>query len=129
MDNVIQSIISALLLFPFIVFILVFILVFKFIRKPLRSFGVAADTTTIFLFLSVPIAIEALFEVKTLVYILCITLLISVIITIQEWKKKKEIEYIPLLRKIWRFLFLCLSICYLLVLCLGLILKIIHYVN
>lgn len=124
----IQTIISALLLFPYIVFLLVFFVVFKFIRKPLRAFGVAADATTFFLFLSVPIAIEALFEVKTLAYFICIALLISVVITIQEWKKKKEIEYIPLLRKIWRFLFLCLSLCYVFVFCIGLILKIIHYV-
>lgn len=125
----IQTIISALLLFPYIVFILVFIVVYKFIQKPLRAFGVAADTTTFFLFLAVPIAIESLFEVKTLVYFLCIALLISVVITILEWKKKKEIEYLPLLRKIWRFLFLCLSLCYVFVFCFGLILIIIHYLN
>lgn len=106
-----------------------FYTVYKLTKKPKRAFGVAADITTFFLLLAVPIAIEALFEVKTMIYFFCFALLISVILTIQDWKTKKEIELVPLLRKIWRFLFLLLSICYIFVFCIGLILKIIHYLN
>ena len=129
MNNILQIIISTFLLLPYLVFLLMFYTVYKLTKKPKRAFGVAADITTFFLFLAVPIAIEALFEVKTMIYFFCLAILISVIITIQDWKTKKEIELVPLLRKIWRFLFLLLSVCYIIVFCIGLILKIIHYLN
>lgn len=129
MNNILQIIISTFLLLPYLVFLLMFYTVYKLTKKPKRAFGVAADITTFFLFLAVPIAIEALFEVKTMIYFFCFAILISVIITIQDWKTKKEIELVPLLRKIWRFLFLLLSVCYIIVFCIGLILKIIHYLN
>jgi len=128
-NNILQIIISTFLLLPYLVFLLMFYTVYKLTKKPKRAFGVAADITTFFLFLAVPIAIEALFEVKTMIYFFCFAILISVIITIQDWKTKKEIELVPLLRKIWRFLFLLLSVCYIIVFCIGLILKIIHYLN
>ena len=129
MNNILQIIISTFLLLPYLVFLLMFYTVYKLTKKPKRAFGVAADITTFFLLLAVPIAIEALFEVKTMIYFFCFAILISVIITIQDWKTKKEIELVPLLRKIWRFLFLLLSVCYIIVFCIGLILKIIHYLN
>ncbi|MFX3674200.1 MAG: DUF3397 family protein [Paenisporosarcina sp.] len=129
MSNFFQMILSTFLLLPYLVFVLLFFIINKLIRKPKRAFGVAADITTFILFLAVPIAIEALFEVKTMIYFFCFALVISVLLTIQEWKTRKEIELVPLLRKIWRFLFLLLSLCYLLVFCLGLLFKIMQYLK
>ncbi len=125
----IQIIISAFLLLPYLVFVLLFLVLNKMIRKPKRAFGIAADVTTFILLFAVPIAIEALFDVKTMIYFFCLAIVVSVVLTIYEWKSKKEIELIPLIRKIWRLLFLLLSICYLIVIFLGLILKIIQYLN
>lgn len=124
----IQIIISTFLLVPYLVFILTFFVLAKWTRKrPKQAFGIAADITTFILLFTVPIAIEALFEVKTMIYFFCLAIVISVVLTIYEWKSKKEIELIPLLRKIWRLLFLLLSTLYIIVFCFGLILKIIQY--
>lgn len=121
-------IISTFLLVPYLVFILAFFILSKWTKKrPKQTFGIAADLTTFALLFAVPIAIEALFEVKTMIYFFCLVIVIGVVLTIYEWKSKKEIELIPLLRKIWRLLFLLLSILYIIVFCLGLILKIIQY--
>lgn len=123
-----QMIISTFLVVPYLVFILSYFILLKWTRKqPKQAFGIAADITTFLLLFAVPIAIEALFDVKTMIYFFCLAIIISVIFTIYEWKSKKEIELIPLLRKIWRLLFLLLSTLYILVFCLGLILKIIQY--
>ena len=123
-------IISTFLLVPYLVFILAFFVLSKWTKKrPKQTFGIAADITTFILLFAVPIAIEALFEVKTMIYFFCLAIVIGVVLTIYEWKSKKEIELIPLLRKIWRLLFLLLSILYIIVFCLGLILKIIQYLS
>ena len=124
----IQMIISTFLLVPYLVFILAFFVLSKWTKKrPKQTFGIAADITTFILLFAVPIAIEALFEVKTMIYFFCLAIVIGVVLTIYEWKSKKEIELIPLLRKIWRLLFLFLSTLYIIVFCLGLILTIIQY--
>lgn len=124
----IQLIISTFLLVPYLVFILIFFVLAKWTRKrPKQAFGIAADITTFILLLAVPIAIKALFEVETMIYFFCLAIVISVVLTIYEWKAKKEIELIPLLRKIWRLLFLLLSTLYIIVFCLGLAFKIIEY--
>lgn len=125
----IQIIISSFLLLPYLVFVLLFFVLKKMMQKPKRAFGIAADVTTFILLFAVPIAIEALFNMKTMIYFFCLALVVSVVLTIYEWKSKKEIELIPLLRKIWRLLFLLLSIFYFIVIFLGLILKIIQYLN
>jgi len=70
-NNILQIILSTFLLLPYLVFLLMFYTVYKLTKKPKRAFGVAADITTFFLFLAVPIAIEALFEVKTMIYFFC----------------------------------------------------------
>ena len=129
MNNPLQAIISFLLIFPIVVFIIVFLISVKISHKKVRAIGNAADVTTILLFFAVPIAIQSLFQIKTSVIIVGIALVTSVILTVIEWKTKTEIELLPLLRKIWRFLFLVLSITYFIVWCVGLVFKIQEYIN
>lgn len=129
MNNILQTIISFLLVFPIVIFIIVFLVSVKISHKKVRSFGIAADITTILLFFAVPIAIQSLFHIETTGIIVGIALVTSVILTIIEWKTKTEIELIPLLRKIWRFLFLVLSVTYFIVWCIGLVFKVLEYMN
>jgi hypothetical protein len=128
MSNFFQTIISFLLVFPIVIFIVVFFVSSKISRKP-KAFGYAADITTLVLFFAVPIAIQSLFQIETVGFLVGIALIISVILTFLEWKSQKEIELISLVRKIWRFLFLILSVTYFIVWCLGIVLKVIEFVN
>lgn len=129
MLNIIQNIVSVALFLPYLVFFIVLFIALKSNRKPVRALGIAADVTTFVLFFAVPIAVEALFDVKTMIYILCIALVLSMFMTYQEWTNKKEIELLPLLRKIWRFLFILLSFVYIIVLLSGFIVKLMNYMN
>lgn len=129
MINVIHNIISVVLFLPYLVFFIVLFVAMKTRIKPVRAFGIAADVTTFVLFFAVPIAVEALFDIKTMIYMLCVALVLSMFMTYQEWTNKKEIELLPLLRKIWRFLFILLSLVYIIVLLSGFILKMMNYMN
>lgn len=128
MSNFFQTIISFLLVFPIVIFIVVFFVSSKISRKT-KAFGYAADITTLVLFFAVPIAIQSLFQIETVGFLVGISLIISVILTFLEWKSQKEIELISLVRKIWRFLFLILSVTYFIVWCLGFVFKVIEFVN
>ena len=129
MSNLFQTIISFLIVFPIVIFIVVFFVSSKISRKTTKAFGHAADITTVVLFFAVPIAIQSLFQIETVGFLMGIALIISVILTFLEWKSQKEIELISLVRKIWRFLFLILSVTYFIVWCLGFVLKVIEFVN
>lgn len=129
MLNIIQNIVSVALFLPYLVFFIILFVALKSNRKPAQAIGIAADVATFVLFFAVPIAVEALFDVKTMIYILCIALVLSMFMTYQEWTNKKEIEFLPLLRKIWRFLFILLSLVYIIVLLSGFIVKLMNYMN
>ncbi|WP_019412495.1 DUF3397 domain-containing protein [Paenisporosarcina sp. TG20] len=129
MSNFVQPIISFLIVFPIVIFLAIFFISVKIIRKPSKAFGHAADITTILLFFAVPIAIQSLFQIEAVGYMLGVALIISIILTVVEWKSKTEIELLPLLRKIWRFLFLVLSLIYFVVWCLGVVLKVLEYIK
>ncbi len=129
MSNLIQLVISFLLVFPIALFIIVYLISIKIQRKSSRAFGLAADITTMGLFFSIPIALQSLFQIETRGSILGIALLVSLIFTILEWKTQNEIQLFPLLRRIWRFLFLVLSLVYIVIWCMGLVLKVTEFLK
>lgn len=129
MNNIFQSIISFFIAFPIFMFIFIYIVSLKLTKKTSKAFGHAADLTTFLLFMAVPVAIKSLFQVETMGVVLGLALITSVLLTILEWKSKTEIELIPLLRKIWRFMFLVLSFVYLIVGCVGFVLKVFEFMN
>ena len=129
MSNFFQTILSFLLVFPIVIFIVVFFVSSKLTRKTTKAFGHAADLTTMMLFFAVPVAVQSLFQIETVGFMVGMALIISFILTFFEWKSQKEIELIPLIRKIWRFLFLVLSVTYFIVWCLGFVFKVLEFVN
>lgn len=129
MSDFFQTILSFLLVFPIVIFIMVFFVSRKLTKKTTKAFGHAADLTTMMLFLAVPVAIQSLFQIEIVGFLVGMALIISVILTFFEWKSQKEIELIPLIRKIWRFLFLILSVTYFIVWCLGFVFKVLEFVN
>ncbi len=125
----ITSIVSIFILVPALLFILSLLLFRTVLKKGKKSIGLAADVTTILLFFSVAHVYKVVFE-GTIGFILIISsILLATILTIIDWRTKKEIEIIPLLRKIWRLLFILLCLLYALIWLIGVIRYVLTYIS
>lgn len=94
-----------------------------------KSFGYAADVTTVLLFISVSLAIKSVWEVPVFSWMIILAVIVAMIFTYIEWRKVKEIKVPPLLRRIWRFYFIALVILYFTVLVIGIIFSVLDYVK
>lgn len=126
--SILLYVISFIILFPIILFAGIYFICRKGKLRKVKSFGLASDATTFVLFFSVPLFINSLWNVKIGVYVISIAILIAIIFTYIDWKTKKEIEILPLLKKIWRVLFLILMILYILIWIVGIFYKIVTYI-
>jgi hypothetical protein len=129
MNGVISSFLGTIILFPFIVTIVILIVMRKMGKAPVKVIGLAADLTTPFLFLAIYVISYTLFDNGGGVYIAAVAITIAILLAFIERSKAKEFRILRLLRKIWRFYFLVLLAVYILLLTLGIILKIVKYVN
>jgi hypothetical protein len=129
MNGVISSFLGTIILFPFIVTIVILIVMRKMGKAPVKVIGLAADLTTPFLFLAIYVISYTLFDNGGGVYIAAVAITIAILLAFIERSKAKEFRILRLLRKIWRFYFLVLLAVYILLLMLGIILKIVKYVN
>lgn len=127
MKLVIQYFVSILILYPMIPFLLTFIIC-KRKQGAQKAFRIASDVTTFFLLFTIPITIKGLWEFHYTWLIFVVLIIIGIIFTYIDWRKKKEVEIFPLLRKIWRFYFIFLAILFILIWIIGLIISIIEYV-
>ena len=125
---IIQYLVSAIICFPIILFFITYAIFHKRKKSVAKSFGYAADATTFILLFSVPLSISSLWGMKYYVLVFVIELVIAIIFTYQDWRTKKEIEILPLLKKIWRSYFIILTIAYIVIWVVGLIQSIIEYI-
>jgi len=128
-NDIFNTIISFLLLYPIVLFILTFIVSKYFLHKRKKSIGIAADVTTFLLFFSVSHVYSVIFS-KNIGFILIIcSLLLATILTFLDWRTKKEMEVRPLLRKIWRLLFMLLCLFYAFLWIFGVIRYVLGYIS
>lgn len=81
--------------------------------------GRAADITTIFLVVSVPLALQALTGVQLGYALFSLLIIIAIYNTFRVWRSEKDIEIIKLMRKTWRIYFVILTVLYILTLLVG----------
>ncbi|MFC4409311.1 DUF3397 family protein [Chungangia koreensis] len=130
MGEISTGIVSFLIAFPIVLFILFYVLLYLLFRKKkMDAFGIAADVTTLILFWSVPAVVYVFWTLNIFSYLIISALLIGMIFTIFEWKTQKEVLVIPLLRKIWRSLFLILNVLYVGAFIAGAVQFILHYMS
>lgn len=122
-----QMIIATVIICPLIAFVMIFVSGRRMKIDQHRAIGVAADVTTAVLFFSVPIAIQALWSQTIFIPIYVVALLIALTFTYMDWIKKKEIQVIPLLKKIWRAYFLLLGTIYFFIWIAGLVHSVVMY--
>lgn len=130
MKLVLAYVLGILILLPVAIFILSFLFFRKLLKKQVNSsFRLAADITTFVLFFSVTISITTLWGATFSIVTISISLLIAMIMTYIDWRTQKEIEVVPLLRRIWRMQFLYLLIVYNIVWIVGIVQSVIFFVT
>lgn len=127
MKILIQYIVSIIIFFPIIIFFITYFIARKQKKGKAKSFGLASDATTIILFFSVPLSISSLWDKNYNVLVFVIAIVIAIIFTYIDWRTKKEIEVLRLLKKTWRLYFILLTIAFLVIWIVGLVQSIIDY--
>lgn len=114
---------------PLIALLITYFVCRKMKISHVKSFGFAADVVTLLLFFSVPIAVNSIWEVSIIIPLIIIAIFIAIAFTYLDWRTKKEIEIMQLLKKIWRVYFILLSTIYLFLWIAGLVLNVMEFVT
>jgi len=122
-----QYIVSSIIFFPIILFSIAYLIALKRKKSKAKSFGFASDITTFVLFFSVPLSITSLWGTNYNGIILIIAIVIAIIFTYIDWRTKKEIIILKLLKKIWRLYFILLMTTFVVVWIVGLVQSIMEY--
>lgn len=115
------------MILPFIFTALLYIVLKQIGFSQVKSFRLASDFTTPILLFSVPIIFKSIWGFSITYSMFVILILAGIILTYLEWRTKKEIEILILLKKIWRTVFLILAMMYIIIMFIGLITWTIHY--
>lgn len=127
MKSLIQYLVSIIIFFPIILFFITYFIARKRKKGKVKSFGTASDLTTFVLFFSVPLSISSLWEKNYNIIIFIIAIVIAIIFTYIDWRTKKEIEILGLIKKTWRLYFILLTLAFIVIWIVGLIQSIIEY--
>ena len=125
----IVNVLSVFVIYPVVVFLVVFIVCKFILHKRKKSIGLASDISTFFLYFSNVNLFSFLFLKEIGWYLIIISIILATIMTYLEWRSKKEIEIIPLLRKVWRLLFLLLCSLYAFLWVFGVIRYVLTYIS
>ena len=129
MKDILHIIVSIVIFCPIVLFVIVYLIGRKVKIRGTHAFGAASDVTTLCLFFSVPLAIGVLWCVNVGALLVILAIMMAMIFTYIDWRTKKDIEVKPLLKNIWRFLFLILSTAYLVICIVGVIQSIMEYLQ
>ena len=124
-----KYLLSIILLFPLFFTILSFVILKKIGFSRWKAFGLAADLTTPFFIISLPIIVKTIWGWPVSTLIMSVLLIVAIIFTFFEWRSQKEINIPLLLKKIWRSYFLLLCILYIVLMIVGFIYWILNYYN
>ena len=124
-----KMVLAAIVICPVAILFVLFFVFSRFKIKKVYAFGFAADVTTVFLFVSVPLIIKSIWDVNVYILVLVVAIVIAIVFTYMEWRKSKEI-YIPqLLKRIWRMYFILLIGLYIGLLIMGMVVYIIRFMQ
>ena len=125
----IVNVLSIFIIYPVLVFLIVFLFCKFILHKRKKSIGIASDVTTFFLYFSITNLFTLIFLKEIGWYLVIFSIVLATIMTYIEWYSIKEIEIIPLLRKIWRLLFLLLCCFYAFLWLFGVIRYVLEYIS
>ncbi|MEO4053626.1 DUF3397 domain-containing protein [Solibacillus sp. CAU 1738] len=122
-------ILAIIIIFPLIALIITYFICKKMKISNVKSVGFAADVATFLLFFSVPLAVNSIWDISIVLPLIMIAVFIAIAFTYMDWRTKKEIEVMQLLKKIWRVYFILLSAIYFFLWVAGLVLNIMEFVS
>ena len=122
-----KYLLAIFLLFPFFLTVISITIFKKIGFSSSKAFGIAADLTTPFFIIALPIIVKSIWKWSIGAILMCILLVVAIIFTFIEWRSQKEINIPLLLKKIWRSYFLLLSILYIVIMIAGFVYWLIHY--
>lgn len=127
--NLIQSLVSALIIFPILIYMFVWWGAKAIgIRKAKRT-GLAADVTTVVLFFAVASVYNLLGIPNPITNLLLFLLFIAIILIVILWRKKQDVGPRIIFRLLWRIYFIVLSLFYFIGWIIGLTRSIMSYLG
>ena len=122
-----KYLLAIFLLFPFFLTVISLVTLKKIGFSSSIAYGFAADLTTPFFIIALPIIVKSIWKWSIGAILVCILLVVAIIFTFIEWRSQKEIIIPLLLKKIWRSYFLILSVLYIVLMIAGFVYWIIHF--
>lgn len=101
-----KYVLAVVIFFPFLITFVSYIVLKLFGLKKKQRTRLAADLTTPFLIVSIPLIFQAVWNIPFLLIFIALLMFVAIIITYKEWRKVKEINVPKLLKRIWRAYFL-----------------------
>ncbi|WP_185819766.1 DUF3397 domain-containing protein [Salibacterium salarium] len=119
MSNIIVSILATLLTLPFLAWYIVYITIVKSIKRKSKAIRMATDITTVFFIAAVHLLVMEIWGQSYLWLIFLVILVTAVLFTIMHYRAREEVEFVKLMKGIWRFTFFLFLASYLLLVCYG----------
>lgn len=101
------------LMYPWIIWVILFVVLKKIKHTKQFAFHFASDITTVFLLFAIREIMLALFNIDLGLLVLIFAIILAICMLVYEWKTKDELELQKMLKKIWRILFVILTLVYL----------------
>lgn len=127
--KILQFVFAIIIICPIIALFITYFICRKLKLNNVKSFGYSADVVTLLLFFSVPIAVSSIWDISIIIPVIIIAIFIAIAFTYSDWRTKKEIDVMQLLKKIWRVYFIILSTVYLFIWVAGLVLNVMKFVS
>ncbi|WP_245917776.1 DUF3397 domain-containing protein [Alteribacillus bidgolensis] len=96
---------ATMITLPFLAWYIVYIITVKWTKRKGKAIRLAADSSTILFIGSVHFLANAIWGESFFWIIIIIILLIAAIFTILHYRSREEVEFVKLMKGIWRFNF------------------------
>lgn len=124
-----RIILSIIIFCPIVLLIGLYFIGKKTKQPQEKALGYATDATTAVLFFSVPLAVKGIWEISIFIPTVLFAVVVAAVLTYIDWRTKKEILIMPLLKKIWRMYFILLGVLYFFIWVMGLIYSTLLYMD
>ncbi|PYZ97916.1 hypothetical protein CR205_04790 [Alteribacter lacisalsi] len=117
--NILGGIAATLVTVPFIAFYLVYIVTVKLTRKKSVALRTAVDGSLLFFMLAVHFFILEIWGLSLIQYVFALMFLTAIIFTLIHWKKYEEVQFIRIVKGVWRFQFVLFFVLYFVLMFVG----------
>lgn len=114
-------ILATMISIPFLAWYGVYIVTVKWTKQKGKAVRLAADTSTLLFILSVHFLILAIWGKSMFWFLILIVLAIAIVFTILHYRSHEEVEFLKLMKGIWRFTFFLFCSAYVVLFIYGMI--------